>query len=112
MKHKMISNAPMRYATRRLFAGDEFEASARDAKVFAAVDRLSRGRKGAAYAADRIPQPDPLDVLRVEAEAAGVKVDRRWGEARLREELAAARKPKRKESDDGRYSRRDMRAED
>jgi hypothetical protein len=65
---------------------------------------------------DPTPAVDPLDVLRIEAEAAGGKVDRRWGEARLREEIATARRPKRKapESDDdgGFYKRRDMRAED
>ena len=31
-----------------------------------------------------------VDALRAEAEAAGVRVDRRWGEARLRQEIAAA----------------------
>lgn len=30
-----------------------------------------------------------LDALRAEAEAAGVRVDGRWGEARLRQEIAA-----------------------
>lgn len=36
------------------------------------------------------PVADRLDVLRAEAEAAGVRVDRRWGEARLRQEIASA----------------------
>lgn len=37
-----------------------------------------------------ITENDPLDALRAEAEALGVRVDGRWGEARLREEIAAA----------------------
>jgi hypothetical protein len=35
------------------------------------------------------PDLDDLDALRSEAEAAGVKVDRRWGADRLHEEIAA-----------------------
>jgi len=43
-----------------------------------------------------IAEPDEghraeLDALRAEAEAAGVRVDRRWGEARLQQEIASAR---------------------
>lgn len=34
---------------------------------------------------------DPLAALRAEAEAAGIEVDRRWKEARLRREIAAAK---------------------
>lgn len=33
-----------------------------------------------------------LNLLRAEAEAAGVRVDGRWGEARLREEIASVRR--------------------
>lgn len=36
-----------------------------------------------------VQESDPsLDTLRAEAEAAGVRVDKRWGEARLREVVA------------------------
>lgn len=39
----------------------------------------------------RVPESDDdLDALRAEAEAAGVRIDRRWGEAKLREKIAAA----------------------
>jgi hypothetical protein len=41
-----------------------------------------------------VSKPDPadaeLDALRAAAEAAGVKVDKRWGADRLRDEIAAA----------------------
>lgn len=40
-----------------------------------------------------VPADDGLDALRAEAEAAGVRVDRRWGETRLREEIAAVARP-------------------
>jgi hypothetical protein len=36
-------------------------------------------------------QPEDVDQLRVEAEALGIQVDRRWGAARLRQEIDAAR---------------------
>ena len=35
---------------------------------------------------------DDLDALRAEAEAAGVKVDKRWGAQRLQDETASAGK--------------------
>jgi len=45
---------------------------------------------------DRVEQDesdnDDLDTLRAEAEAAGVKVDKRWGAQRLQDETAAAGK--------------------
>jgi hypothetical protein len=45
-----------------------------------------------------------VSALRERARALGVDVDGRWGEARLREEISAAR--------DNRYSRRDMRPQE
>jgi len=38
------------------------------------------------------PGSEDLDALRAKAEAAGVKVDKRWGADRLYEEIAAASK--------------------
>lgn len=37
------------------------------------------------------PGTEELDALRAKAEAAGVKVDKRWGADRLYEEIAAAK---------------------
>lgn len=102
MRQKLTATRPMRYATRALQAGDEFEASRQDARVLTA---LGRARPAQAVAPqDGDDAPDPLDALRAEAEAAGVDVDKRWGEKRLRTEIAKAT--------EGRYERRDMRAED
>lgn len=39
MKQKLIAVKPLTYATRRLQAGDEFEASRTDARVLVAVNR-------------------------------------------------------------------------
>jgi hypothetical protein len=39
-----------------------------------------------------VPPVDELDELRAKAEAAGVKVDKRWGVDKLRQELAAKAK--------------------
>jgi len=48
-------------------------------------DGLSSG-----WPLERADESD-IEALRAEAEAAGVDVDRRWGEARLRQEIASAR---------------------
>lgn len=40
------------------------------------------------------PPGDDLDALRTEAEKAGVKVDKRWGADKLRQEIAAKAKGK------------------
>ncbi len=50
------------------------------------------GTLGADVLSGKVPlqAPDDLDALRAEAEAAGVDVDRRWGEARLRREITSA----------------------
>lgn len=39
MKQKLIAVRPLTYATRRLLAGDEFEATRADARVLVAVNR-------------------------------------------------------------------------
>jgi hypothetical protein len=45
------------------------------------------------YEIEEAPDPEAeLDALRSKAEAAGVKIDKRWGADRLREEIAAAAK--------------------
>lgn len=41
---------------------------------------------------DAVPEADALDALRAEAEALGVKVDKRWGADRLATEIANAEK--------------------
>lgn len=43
------------------------------------------------------PEADELGALRKQAEATGMKVDKRWGADKLRQEIAAANKAKGKE---------------
>jgi len=94
----LIAKKSFPYGSRRLRAGDSFEASNRDGRLLVLIGRAD------------IPKPakeppkvevDPLDELRAEAEALGVAVDRRWREARLRDEIGRTR-----------YMTRDMRAEE
>jgi hypothetical protein len=70
------------YGTRRLRAGDEYEASEMDARVLVAV-----------LMARLAPEPstDELERLRAEAEALGIRVDGRWGPVRLNYEIKMAR---------------------
>lgn len=102
-KEKLIALRPLAYATRRLQAGDAFEALPRDARVLKAIGKAREDYdapvKAALVAAALVPKPIPLapsipvdlDALRAEAVAAGASVDGRWGERRLREEIEAAK---------------------
>lgn len=104
---KLIAIKPMRYRTRRLQAGDEFEETN---DVFA---RVLVGARKARYVGVlpnepvNIPMPPvkptlgrrpesaeqvvSLDDLREEAERRGIDVDRRWGRDRLNQEIAKAK---------------------
>jgi hypothetical protein len=80
---KLIAERTHLYGTRRLRAGDEYEASATDADLLVAVLM--------ARYAPHSPSADELEQLRTEAEAVGVRVDRRWGSVRLNYEIKLAR---------------------
>jgi len=75
---QLCARKSMNYATRALKAGDVFAAPQRDARILIAIGK-----------ADPAPV-DPMEELRKEAAALGVKVDARWGEARLRAEIEKA----------------------
>lgn len=80
---KLIASKTMRYATRMLSAGDDFTASARDARLLIALKRA------APYVP---PAPEPMiEQLREQAVALGIDVDKRWGDRRLKEEIEKAR---------------------
>ena len=58
--------------------------------VMAAYEEMTPKPKVREIDAPPVEASDPaLDALRAEAEAAGLRVDGRWGEARLRQEIAA-----------------------
>lgn len=57
-----------------------------------ATAKLSLDHDGDGAAGGSLPSTERgLDELRAEAEALGVKADRRWGEARIRDEIAKAK---------------------
>lgn len=99
-RQKLIATAPMTYRTRRLQAGDPFEVKDRyEATIWTQVRKTARLDYDVPVAplpSPPAPQPtdDGLDALRAEAEAVGVRVDKRWGEARLRQEIASAPRQK------------------
>ncbi|WP_174873205.1 hypothetical protein [Enterovirga aerilata] len=126
MKTDLIATKAMRYGGRSLEAGDAFRAATpRDARILTAIRK-----------AELAPDVDPeeaakatrLDELRSEYEAvAGEAPDLRWGAPRLEEEIEAAKKKRRgkpldhdgngkaggsRTAEQGRYNRRDVRAED
>jgi hypothetical protein len=79
---KLIAERSHLYGTRRLRAGDEYEATEPDASLLVAV-LMAR------YAPDQ--SADELERLRAEAEALGIRIDRRWGPTRLNYEIKLAR---------------------
>jgi hypothetical protein len=109
---KLIAARSLRYDTRRLQAGDEFEAPDWHARILVGIRK-------AHYAPDKptpvvqpkktegkaeIPAVEPvrqaevsqqqvgdLDSLRREAQRLGIEVDGRWGDIRLRHEIAQAK---------------------
>jgi hypothetical protein len=106
---------PHLYGTRRLEAGDEYEAPAERAIALVAerkADFAKTKAKPAPAMAEEKPAPvehpavdqtgakaaapemtdNAIDRLRLEATQLGVDVDRRWGVARLQYEISKARR--------------------
>jgi hypothetical protein len=106
---------PHLYGTRRLEAGDEYEAPAERAIALVAERKadFAKAKKPAAVAPVQPaptptpepkskPEPEPelepvtteaaIDRLRLEATQLGINVDGRWGVARLRYEIAQAQR--------------------
>jgi hypothetical protein len=104
---------PHLYGTRRLEAGDEYEAPALEAIAHVAnrrADFVKGPRKPAPVATpivegaapdeppvtepEPMPEPEPssIDDLRLQATQLGVDVDGRWGMARLRYEIEQAKR--------------------
>lgn len=101
---------PHLYGTRRLEAGDEYEAPAEEAIAQVATRKADfvKGKKPApapaeppappapAYESEPehhepVETPDSIDKLRLEATGLGIDVDGRWGAARLEREIAQAK---------------------
>ncbi len=96
---KLIATKSLKYATRRMQAGDEFDATDMHARILV-------GARKARYAPAQIVEPpnpvivpqkaetddtDEIDRLRAKAERLGIHVDGRWGVTRLQQEIAQAK---------------------
>lgn len=86
---ELICTKSMSYNTRRLLPGDVFTARPQDAKLLIAIRKAEARvmRAEVAPAPKGIVKVDLSD-LRGHAESLGIVVDKRWGEKRLRFEIA------------------------
>lgn len=112
MQKRMLplrARKPHLYGTRRLEAGDEYEAPVEQAIALVADRRAdfikAKKKEAVAPVAETTPAPEPvevqdtpshetetsIDALRLEATQLGIDVDRRWGMTRLRYEIDQAR---------------------
>lgn len=88
--HKMIAKSSMRYGTRMLRAGDEFEARPRDARVLEAVGRARRADE-AKPTFPQLPPHDEITMLRAEYQRIfGKRPFMGWDKAQLREKITSA----------------------
>jgi membrane protein involved in colicin uptake len=120
MTRKLIATKSYSYATRRLKAGDEFDATDMHARILVgarkaqfAEDRPSakaatakapvkieekaqaQAETTAAQAAETKATTDPLDDLRAQAHRLGIEIDKRWGAVRLQHEISkVSREPR------------------
>jgi hypothetical protein len=111
MTRKLIATKSYSYATRRLKAGDEFDATDMHARILVgarkaqfAEDRPSAKAATAkapvkieekAQAAETKATTDPLDDLRAQAHRLGIEIDKRWGAVRLQHEISkVSREPR------------------
>lgn len=100
----------------RYRTGDVFVVNSTQGRVLKALKKAEDAPAGAGVA----PQPDPeREVLQSQAESLGIAVDGRWGNARIKAEIAAAAPstgpagpPPEPDRTVPRYGRRDMRAEE
>ncbi|SFJ54890.1 hypothetical protein SAMN04515648_4546 [Phyllobacterium sp. CL33Tsu] len=91
---KLIATKSMTYATRRLQAGEQFEAGPRDARLLIAIKKAKLVDDEAGTSVPTIPMPEPvgdLAVLRAEYKAiAGKAAFNGWNAEKLREKIAKA----------------------
>ena len=90
MNRTMINIGLPRYGTRMLTAGDRFEATPRDARVFLALKKARLATKKDGPTPVLAPSPT-VEELQAEAARLEIHVDKRWGATRLQEEIAKAR---------------------
>jgi hypothetical protein len=92
MTRKLIATRPLRYNTRSLVAGDEFDATDMHARILVGIRKARHAPEMPAPAVAAAEDDDnDLFRLRGEAKRLGIEVDGRWGTIRLRHEIAQAR---------------------
>lgn len=90
MKQKMIANGRMTYATRRLVAGDAFEAHRQHARVLVAIGKARHADEKPARPAT-VPAQDEMTMLRAEYQRlVGKKPFGGWKADTLRAKIAEA----------------------
>lgn len=93
---RLVALKRMTYNTRRLVAGDVFEASNKDARILVGVKRAEAAPPPSPPLPRPRPAPPPpppppepdLDQLRATARSLGIVVDNRWGARTLQAEIA------------------------
>lgn len=85
----LIATRNLRYATRALTAGDPFQASNQDARILVAI---KKARPAPVEQTEQQSSSDDAEhqALCDEATKLGIAVGPRWGEKRLKDEIAKA----------------------
>jgi len=91
MKKSMTANKAMRYGTRRLRAGDLFEASSRDARILSAIGKASYATRAMRAAPDPEPVEDIADVRAEYERVIGKRAYHGWDIPTLRQKMAEAK---------------------
>lgn len=87
---KMIASRKLIYGTRRLKAGDDFDASTRDARVLHAIGRASYATKVVTVQPDPAPVDDIADVRAEYERVVGKRPFMGWDTPTLRQKMAEA----------------------
>ncbi|WP_242137372.1 MULTISPECIES: hypothetical protein [unclassified Sphingomonas] len=85
----LIATRSLRYATRALTAGDPFQASNKDARILVAIKKARPASVEEAAQSEASADAEH-QALRDEATKLGIMVGPRWGEKRLKDEIAKA----------------------
>ena len=99
MTRKLIATKALRYNTRSLVAGDEFDATDMHARILTGIRKARYAPEAPAKAVEKAEAEETAEVMdrdriarmRIEARGLGVDVDMRWGMVRLSQEIAKAR---------------------
>lgn len=101
---KLVATKSYSYDTRRLKAGDEFDATDMHARILVGARKAKYAPEPAVkpprpvvvmpteIVEDRAEDEPSIDKLRAQAERLGITVDGRWGAVRLQHEITQAKR--------------------